>query len=69
MTTIITSMWFGIMTCLSIFTVTELSPQEKLDQRRHDLIVNDFWGRQARRKSGDMTVGEILISWVEVQDK
>ena len=48
---------------------TELSPQAKLDQRRYSFIVNDFWGWQARRKNGDMSVGEIILPWVEVQDK
>ena len=49
--------------------VTELSPQAKLDQRRYYLIVNDFWGWQARRKNGDLSVGEIILPWVAVQDK
>ena len=48
---------------------TELSPQAKIDQRRYDLIVNDFWGHYSRRRNGDMTVGEIILPWVEVQDK
>ena len=38
----------------------ELDPQTKLDLRRHDLIANDFWGHQARRKNGDMTVGDVI---------
>ena len=46
-----------------------LIPQVMLDLRRYDLIVNDFWGHYSRRKNGDMSVGEIILPWVEVQDK
>ena len=47
----------------------ELNEQTKFDQRRYDLIVNDFWGWQARRKNGDMSVGEIILPWIAVQEK
>ena len=46
----------------------DLDAQTKLNLRRFDLIANDFWGHQARRRNGDMTVGEIILPWVEVQD-
>ena len=46
----------------------DLDTQTKLNLRRFDLIANDFWGHQARRRNGDMTVGEIILPWVEVQD-
>jgi hypothetical protein len=46
----------------------ELDPQTKFDLRRYDLIVNDFWGHQARRKNGDLTVGEMILPWVEVKN-
>ena len=45
---------------------TESDSQAKFDIRRYDLIVNDFWGHQARRKNGELTVGEIILPWVEV---
>ena len=44
----------------------ELDSQTKLNLRRYDLITNDFWHHQARRKNGDMTVGDITLPWVEV---
>jgi hypothetical protein len=47
----------------------EMLIQRKLDMRRYDLIANDFWGHQARRKNGDMTVGEMILPWVEVPNK
>jgi hypothetical protein len=43
--------------------------QIELDMRRFDIIASDFWGHQARRKNGDLTVGEIILPWVEVPDK
>jgi hypothetical protein len=46
----------------------ELDAQTKLDLRRHDIIANDFWGHQARRKNGDKKVGDIVLPWVEVQN-
>ena len=45
-----------------------LGPQENLDLQRYNIIANDFWGHQARRKSGDMEVGDIILPWVEVQN-
>ena len=45
-----------------------LDVQTRLNLRLYDLIVSDFWGHQARRKNGDMTVGDIILPWVEVQD-
>jgi hypothetical protein len=48
---------------------SELDSQTKFDLRRYDLIANDFWGHQARRKNGDLTVGEIILPWVEVPDE
>jgi len=48
--------------------ISGLDSQTKLDLRRFDLIVTDFWGHQERRKNGDMTVGDIILPWVEVQD-
>jgi hypothetical protein len=44
----------------------ELDPQTRLDIRRYDLLANDFWGHQWRRKNGDMTAGDIILPWVEV---
>jgi len=44
-----------------------LSVQTKLDLRRYDLIANDFWGHQARRRNGDMSVGDIILPWVGVR--
>jgi hypothetical protein len=46
----------------------ELDPQTKFNLRRYDLIVNDFWGHQARRINGDLTVGEMILPWVEVKN-
>jgi hypothetical protein len=46
----------------------ELDPQTKLDLRRCDLIVNDYLGHQARRKNGDMTIGDMILPWVNVQE-
>ena len=47
----------------------ELDPQTKLDLRRYDLIANGFWGHQARRKNGDIKVGDMILTWVKVQDE
>ena len=47
----------------------ELNSQTRLNLRRYDLIANDFWGHQARRGNGDMTVGDIILPWVEVWDE
>jgi hypothetical protein len=44
----------------------ELDQQTKLDLRRYDLIANDFWGHQARRRNGDMSVGDLVLPWVEI---
>ncbi|MCL1941075.1 MAG: hypothetical protein FWG09_03960 [Synergistaceae bacterium] len=49
--------------------IPKLSTQTRLDLRRYDLIANDFWGHQARRKNGDMTVGDIILPWVEVPNE
>jgi len=46
--------------------IPEMSAQAKLDLRRYDVIANDFWGHQARRRNGDMTVGDIILPWVRV---
>jgi len=46
-----------------------LDAQTRLDLRRYDLIANDFWGHQTRRRNGDMTMGDIILSWVKVQDE
>jgi len=45
----------------------DLDAQTRFDLRRHDLIANDFWGHQARRGNGDMTVGDIILPWVGVR--
>jgi hypothetical protein len=48
---------------------SRLDSQIELDMRRHDLIASDFWGHYARRKNSDMTVGDIILPWVEVPNK
>jgi len=47
----------------------DLDAQTRLDLRRHDLIANDFWGHQARRRNGDMSVGDIILPWIRVWDE
>jgi hypothetical protein len=46
-----------------------LDPLTSFNLRRHDLIASDFWGHYARRKNGDITVGDIILPWVEVPNK
>jgi len=48
---------------------SELNSQTRFDLRRHDLIANDFWGHQARRRNGDMTIGDVILPWIRVWDE
>jgi hypothetical protein len=47
----------------------DTDPQTRLDLRRYDLIINDYFGHQARRKNGDMLIGDMILPWVEVPEK
>jgi len=70
----------GMINChQSIFT-TLLLPTHLLrrrpineEQRRFNIrrfiIIRHFWNHQRRRENGDMTVGEIILPWVEVRDE
>jgi len=44
--------------------------QRRFDIRRFYFIAGErgFWNHQRRRQNGDMTVGDIILPWVEVRD-
>jgi len=43
--------------------------QRKFDAVRRPIITGHFWHHQRRRQDGDMTVGDIILPWVEVRDE
>jgi len=48
---------------------TESYEQRRFDTRRFYIITRHFWHHQRRRQDGDMTVGDIILPWVEVRDE
>ena len=47
----------------------EFEEQSRLDMRRLHIITRHFWYHQYRRQNGDITVGDIILPWVEVRDE
>jgi len=46
----------------------EFEEQISFDFRRFYIIIRHFWYHQYRRQNGDITVGDIILPWVEVRD-
>jgi len=53
----------------SLHGIKEVDEQTRLDIRRYYIIQRDFWDHQFRRQNGDMTVGDVILPWVEVQNE